>query len=87
MRNKYPIPVFYVLLPKTGQWTGHYNPVVEDKYLGTGRDAVFDLSMYTHPEGANNAIRICQDSLQKRKRHYIEKLKEETTNGFQRTEF
>ena len=72
MRNKYPTPVFYVLLPKTGQWAGHYNPVVEDEYFGKGRDAVFDLGMYSHPEGANHAIRIYQKILQERKNLYRE---------------
>ena len=83
MKNKYPTPVFYVLLPKTGQWSGHYNPVVEDEYLGKGRDAIFDLGMYSHPEGANQAISIYQDILLERKKLYKQLPQKVKTMTFQ----
>lgn len=70
MRNNHPTPVYYILLPKTGQWAGHYNPVVEDQYYGKGKDSLFDLGMYSHPEGANRAIRIFQGIWEKRRKRY-----------------
>ena len=64
--SRHPAPVFYILLPKTGKWANHYNPVVEDEYLGKGSDSVFNLGMYTHPAGANLAIKNYQKTLKSR---------------------